>query len=74
MISNKPRLHTKKNYSYDKNPQSFCYEQKYMSLVIETIIVYWCYYSSSSKFSSAAHLDDFFVAQDAFHNTGNILH
>jgi len=47
---------TKKTYAYDKNPESLCYEQKHMSVLIstETIIEYWFNYSSSSKFSSAA--------------------
>ena len=49
------RLHTKtKPYSCNKNPESVCYEQKYMSVLIwiEKIIEYRFSYSSSS--SSAA--------------------
>jgi len=34
VISNKPRLHTKKRYSYNKNPGSSCYEQKHVSVLI----------------------------------------
>ena len=51
-----PGCTPKKTYAYDKNPESLCYEQKHMSVLIwiETIIEYWFNYSSSSKFSSAA--------------------
>jgi len=31
VISNKPRLHTKKQYSYNKNPESLRCEEKHMS-------------------------------------------
>jgi len=34
VISNKPRLRTKKTYAYDKNPESLCNEQKHMSVLI----------------------------------------
>ena len=56
VISNKTRLYTKKTYSYNKNPESLCYEQRHMSvlILIETIIGYWFNDSSSSTFSSAA--------------------
>jgi len=40
------------------------------------IIEHWFNYRSFSKYSSAAqtlHLGDLFVAQDVFHNAGNIL-
>jgi len=42
VISNKTRLYTKKSYSYNKNPESLCYEQRHMSvlILIETIIGY----------------------------------
>ena len=47
VISNKPRLHTKKTYSYNKNPKSLGCEQKHMSgfIWIETIIEYWFNYT-----------------------------
>jgi len=65
-------------HSYNKNPESLCYEQKHMSVLIwtETIIKYRFNYSSSSKFSSAAKTLTsgwLFVAQDIFHNAGNTL-
>jgi len=55
-LSNTTRLHTKTTYSYNENPESLCYEQKRMSVLIwtETIIKYWFNYRSSSKLSSAA--------------------
>ena len=34
VISNKPRLHIKKTYSNNKNPESLCHEQKHMSALI----------------------------------------
>jgi len=36
-------LHTKKTYSYNKNPESVCYEQKHASVLIwiQTRIEYW---------------------------------
>jgi len=34
VIANKPRSYTKKNYSYNKNPETLCYEQKHMSVFI----------------------------------------
>jgi len=35
-------MHTKKTYSYNKNPESLCYEHKCMSvlILIETIFEY----------------------------------
>ena len=78
---NKRIAHQQNPYPYNKNPDSLCYEQKHMSVLIwiETIFEYWFNHSSSSKFSSAVqtnclrHSDDFFAAQDVFHNAGNIF-
>jgi len=54
VISNEPRLHTKKKktYSYNKNPENLCYEQKHMTVLmgIETIIDTNFNYSSLPNF------------------------
>ena len=63
----------------NKNPENLCYEHKHMSVLIwfKTIIKYWFNYISSCKFSSATQTlniwKTFFVAQDVFHNVGNVL-
>jgi len=49
--------YTKKSpYLYNKNPETLCYKQNHMRVLIwiETTIEYWFNYSSSSNFSSAA--------------------
>ena len=70
-----PDCTPKKTYSYNKNPERLCYEQKHMSVPvwIETTIEYWFNYSSTSKFFSAAQtfniwtqLDDLSVVQNVF--------
>ena len=48
----------KKTYSYNKNSESLCYEQKHMNVLIwiETINEHWFNYNSFSKFSAAQAL------------------
>ena len=73
-----PDWSPKKTHSYNKYPESLCYEQKHMSvlILIETIIKYRFNYSSSYIFSSAAQTLTSgwpFCFSRRFDNAGNLL-
>jgi len=40
MISHTPRLHAKKTYSCNENPESLCYKQNHMSMLQRRIFIF----------------------------------